>query len=100
MIDKKEGHESKKKHKHCFHLKEHDEGVGDGKADAEDEYEEIDDEHLGVAHAQDHKMQKCCGAVIIMTYVCYFHPVTVIAADHCHNSHMHLHKKNECLKYM
>ena len=84
--------------KDCFHLKEHDEGVGDSKADAEDEYEEIDDEHLGVEHAQDHKIQKCCGAVITMTYVCYFHPVTVIAADHCHNSHMHLHKKNKCLK--
>ena len=38
-------------YKDCFHLKEHDEGVGDGKADAEDEYEEIDDEHLGVEHA-------------------------------------------------
>ena len=35
-----------KKHKDCFHLKEHDEGVGDGKADAEDEYEEVNDKHL------------------------------------------------------
>ena len=79
-------------YKDCFHLKEHDEGIGDGKADAEDEYEEIDDEHLRVA--QDHRIQKWRGAVIIMTYVCYFHPVTVIAADHCHNSYMHLHNKN------
>ena len=28
------------------HLKEHDEGIGDGKADAEDKYEIVDDEDL------------------------------------------------------
>ena len=28
------------------HLKEHDEGIGDGKADAEYKYEIVDDEHL------------------------------------------------------
>ena len=79
--------------KDCFHLKEHDEGIGDSKAEAEDEYEEIDDEHLSVA--KDHKIQKWYGA--IMTYVCYFHPVTVIAADHCHHTDVHLHRKyQEC----
>ena len=77
-------------YKDCFHLKEHDEGVGDGKADAEDENYVIDDENLRVA--QNHKIYTRTGA--LMTYVCYFHPVTVIAADHCHNSHMHLHKIN------
>ena len=29
-----------------YHLKEHNEGIGDGKADAEDKYEIVDDEDL------------------------------------------------------
>ena len=32
--------------KGIHHLKEHDEGIGDGKADAEYKYEIVDDEHL------------------------------------------------------
>ena len=32
--------------KDIHHLKEHDEGIGDGKADAEDKYEIVDDEDL------------------------------------------------------
>ena len=33
--------------KDIHHLKEHDKGIGDGKADAEDKYEIVDDEDLG-----------------------------------------------------
>ena len=32
--------------KDIHHLKEHDEGIGDGKADAEDKYEIVGDEDL------------------------------------------------------
>ena len=41
-------------------LKEHDEGVGDGKTDAEDEYEEVDNEHLGL-----HAITKYKNAVVL-----------------------------------
>ena len=33
--------------KDIHHLKEHDKGIGDCKADAEDKYEIVDDEDLG-----------------------------------------------------
>ena len=47
-------------------LKEHDEGVGDGKADAEDEYEEVDNEHLvGCTRSQDAKMVWCYNYIVL-----------------------------------
>ena len=33
--------------KDIHHLKEHNKGIGDGKADAKDKYEIVDDEDLG-----------------------------------------------------
>ena len=59
MIDQR-SQRIQKKDKVFNNLKEHDEGVGDGKADAEDEYEEVDNEHLGL-----HAITKYKNAVVL-----------------------------------
>ena len=72
--------------KDILHLKEHDEGIGDGKADAEYKYEIVDDEDLVRV-----KCHQCTDAM--MTYMCHFHSVAGIAVHHLHYSNMHLHQK-------